>query len=1408
MTSFLKIAPHAFRLEDAVVRAGFNSNHLLNPEIGRVSSDQANSRAVVDFTPEPYVTARYVSVSIIRSGADAIVQLTEVMVEEGTTKLKDALPTALNLAARPSSQISSFTDQSGIWDADRAVDGVLQYVSPYCSRTNVEQNPWWKIDLTSFHCISKIAIRNIDDLEQTTRLNLEHAVARAGLSATSTGNAMCGSPVTQYQALINDWIEFVCDPSRLARYVSINIPGEAALILCEVIVLQCDLQPQALNMTEKPTNQSSTINGQDAGRAFDGLPEEPFCSVTDNEENPWWRVDLESSYCLGIIQVRNTGSPTEPNLQDAVVRAGLNEVHTNNIMCGTPVTSDQSVINDWIEFACDPPVLARYVSVDIPGTTIFKLCEVTVSTCDFHQRANAVEFTVVANPAVLGDIGHNDSSITAYKGAGDTTSGVLFGRQLPTGGTSNDPPSGSVVLADPSTGCADKLVLRLPGEDGLNRTGVFFSEMISDDITTRVQVVILNKGNNIHVRPVQRTQTANIGESVMLQMHDVNSPSTDYRWRHNGGDIIEPWNNLLNVSIPNVAVESEGIYACFALGQEHKQLHGVMRLIVRGCPSGLWDPPSCLRTCPRCYNGGVCNDKSGTCVCPPGFSGNSCEQAHGRHVFGKMADQRCSPSTDAHHDACRGRLFCLPDPYGCSCAAGYKGLDCMQDCNDGTFGADCKQTCHCAAGGTCSKDTGECSMGCMASYLGSNCQCSTQNGVIGLEVTSGDPHQLFVTWQPDPCAFGYEFTTRDECEDIISQELISENGYHFVSGLASPLSHRVYIRPMYSDDERGPEVTFPRITKPTLAPVDVNLNSATPYSLSFSWSKPPCGSRGGIIIGYTYKLTEVSPESQAVIQSVTSEESVTFEDLTPLTEYSFQVAANTIAGAGPRSQAEVETTLRFPASSSLAWGAAVAVVILILLAVIVVIVVYKRRSHAQRGHSNVRGDTPSQKTKRTLELDVSYQVPKPTQQPAPYACLGDGVISIQTQIKVNGARPDTSQTSESDPSAYAIINDTLAEKSTSGVAALSLKPKHHQKPAALPQPAAEDDTYEVPESGACSCIVAGEFEMPSAPSDEPYLVPSTSQPAREGDSREQWKQQSDSQISAVDIDKLAEYIHRKERAGQNGFPADFKTLPDGQLHPATAAMKPHNKAKNFSVGLFAYDHSRVVLEPLESDPHSDYINASYVDAYSEKDKYIATQGPTESTVDDFWRMVWQLNVDKIIMLTNLKESFQQYWPHSGFTNYSDTALRIIKEEHFADYTIRVFKINKFFSAEGNRLVTQFHFNAWLGMKPPEYPSILLNFMRMVNTEPTEGRTIVHCSNGIGRTGTYIALDSMLDQMQKERRVDVLGFIYRMRQKRINMVQTLEQYRFIFDALLEVSKAGEAEYVNIKKGAKKRGNRWV
>ncbi|GAA6072522.1 receptor-type tyrosine-protein phosphatase epsilon isoform X2, partial [Tachysurus ichikawai] len=101
---------------------------------------------------------------------------------------------------------------------------------------------------------------------------------------------------------------------------------------------------------------------------------------------------------------------------------------------------------------------------------------------------------------------------------------------------------------------------------------------------------------------------------------------------------------------------------------------------------------------------------------------------------------------------------------------------------------------------------------------------------------------------------------------------------------------------------------------------------------------------------------------------------------------------------------------------------------------------------------------------------------------------------------------------------------------------------------------------------------------------------------------------------------------------------EYNSLPGGNPQGTyEEANKDDNKEKNRYPNILPYDHSRVVLTQIDSIPHSDYINASYIDGYKDKNKFIAAQGPKYETVADFWRMIWEQKTSTIVMLTNLKE---------------------------------------------------------------------------------------------------------------------------------------------------------------------------
>ncbi|MEQ2180797.1 hypothetical protein GOODEAATRI_005016, partial [Goodea atripinnis] len=288
----------------------------------------------------------------------------------------------------------------------------------------------------------------------------------------------------------------------------------------------------------------------------------------------------------------------------------------------------------------------------------------------------------------------------------------------------------------------------------------------------------------------------------------------------------------------------------------------------------------------------------------------------------------------------------------------------------------------------------------------------------------------------------------------------------------------------------------------------------------------------------------------------------------------------------------------------------------------------------------------------------------------------------------------------------------------------------------------------------------------------------------------------------IPVDKLEEEMNRRMADDNKLFREEFNVLPVCPIQASCdAASKEENKEKNRYVNILPYDHSRVHLSSLEGVPDSDFINASFINGYQEKNRFIAAQGPKEETVNDFWRMIWEQNTATIVMVTNLKERKEckcaQYWPDQGCWTYGNIRVSVEDAVVLVDYTIRKFCIQQVGDVSGKkpqRLVTQFHFTSWPDFGVPFTPIGMLKFLKKVkNCNPHyAGPIVVHCSAGVGRTGTFIVIDAMLDMMNAERKVDVFGFVTRIRAQRCQMVQTDMQYVFIFQALLEHYLYGDTE----------------
>nr|CAD7425578.1 unnamed protein product [Timema monikensis] len=262
--------------------------------------------------------------------------------------------------------------------------------------------------------------------------------------------------------------------------------------------------------------------------------------------------------------------------------------------------------------------------------------------------------------------------------------------------------------------------------------------------------------------------------------------------------------------------------------------------------------------------------------------------------------------------------------------------------------------------------------------------------------------------------------------------------------------------------------------------------------------------------------------------------------------------------------------------------------------------------------------------------------------------------------------------------------------------------------------------------------------------------------------------------------------------------------------PSLVGQQIDNRKKNRYVNIIPYDATRVKLDIIGGDYATDYINASFIKGYSSEEEYIATQGPKEETCRDhdasgeeeyiatqgpkeetcadFWRMVYQHNVKLIVMVTQFEEQnkmkcHRYFPPLRENLVIGDFVVRCTTELSFPMYTDRTLVIHK---NGRKKSVKHLHFQEWPDFGCPENTHSMLQFCSTMrqHIEDDAGLTVVHCSAGVGRTGTLIALDILLQHIKENKKIDIFNTVYQLRQQRTNMVQTELQYKYIYQCLLE------------------------
>ncbi|XP_072541748.1 protein tyrosine phosphatase receptor type Na [Salminus brasiliensis] len=257
---------------------------------------------------------------------------------------------------------------------------------------------------------------------------------------------------------------------------------------------------------------------------------------------------------------------------------------------------------------------------------------------------------------------------------------------------------------------------------------------------------------------------------------------------------------------------------------------------------------------------------------------------------------------------------------------------------------------------------------------------------------------------------------------------------------------------------------------------------------------------------------------------------------------------------------------------------------------------------------------------------------------------------------------------------------------------------------------------------------------------------------------------------------------------------EWEALCSYQAEPSSVsiAQNERNLEKNRYPDFVPYDHSRVKLKPEINPNREDYINASIIiDHDPRMPAYIATQGPLPHTIADFWQMVWENGCTVIVMMTALVEDGEQqcerYWPDEGSSLYNIYEVNLVSEHIWCkDFLVRSFYLKNVQTQE-TRTLTQFHLLSWPAQGIPTSTRPLLDFRRKVN-KCYRGRScpiIVHCSEGTGRTGTYILIDMVLNRMAKGvKEIDIAATLEHIRDQRPSMVRTKDQFEFALTAVAE------------------------
>ncbi|VDK47438.1 unnamed protein product [Anisakis simplex] len=281
-------------------------------------------------------------------------------------------------------------------------------------------------------------------------------------------------------------------------------------------------------------------------------------------------------------------------------------------------------------------------------------------------------------------------------------------------------------------------------------------------------------------------------------------------------------------------------------------------------------------------------------------------------------------------------------------------------------------------------------------------------------------------------------------------------------------------------------------------------------------------------------------------------------------------------------------------------------------------------------------------------------------------------------------------------------------------------------------------------------------------------------------------------IARISREKLAEMIamvtfaEKVNELNIEDFKRRFRQIQLRGAYPSKLTKIAHeqNTVKCRYNDIVCLDDSRVILKPMPKFS-GDFIHASWVTHEFLGKKFICTQGPLENTIADFWRMIWQERVEVIIMLCELCEDGNQkcvpYWPIKINESKQFNGITILNNDIQCRHGVVLTVLWISYENE-TRKVRHFQWKDWPDRFAPKQLITPYTLHGIANT--VKSPAVVHCSAGIGRSGTFIMLEIVYRCLRAGKDRSVESLLWELRSQRAGAVQTFDQFLFIYYATIQ------------------------